>query len=128
MQTGLSLREATISTNRNNNSMYTAYTNGKIFTGESIENNKAVLTDNDVIVGLVNADNIPTQYRAEDLKGFTLSPAFIDMQIYGGKGKLFSQDLSIESLKATYEYCLHGGCTHFMITMATNTIEKFLAG
>jgi N-acetylglucosamine-6-phosphate deacetylase len=50
------------------------------------------------------------------------------MQIYGGNGKLFSHDLSIESLKATYEYCLHGGCTHFMITMATNTIEKFLQG
>jgi N-acetylglucosamine-6-phosphate deacetylase len=108
--------------------MFTAYTNGKIFTGETIENNKAVLTDNDVIVGLVSADQIPSQYRAEDLKGFTLAPAFVDMQIYGGNGKLFSQDLSIESLKATYEYCLHGGCTHFMITMATNTIEKFLQG
>jgi N-acetylglucosamine-6-phosphate deacetylase len=108
--------------------MFTAYTNGKIFTGETIENNKAVLTDNDVIVGLVNADHIPTHYSTEDLKGFTLAPAFVDMQIYGGNGKLFSQDLSIESLKATYEYCLHGGCTHFMITMATNTIEKFLQG
>lgn len=107
--------------------MFTAYTNGKIFTGETIENNKAVLTDNDIIVGLVSADNIPSQYRAEDLKGYTLAPAFIDMQIYGGNGKLFSHDLSVESLKATYEYCLHGGCTHFMITMATNTIEKFVA-
>ena len=69
--------------------MLTAYTNGKIFTGETIENNKAVLTDNDVIVGLVNADHIPTQYSTEDLKGFTLAPAFVDMQIYGGNGKLF---------------------------------------
>jgi N-acetylglucosamine-6-phosphate deacetylase len=108
--------------------MYTAYTNGKIFTGESIENNKAVLTDNEVIVDIVNADAIPTQYRREDLNGFILAPAFIDMQIYGGNGKLFSHELTVESLKATYEYCLHGGCTHFMITMATNTIEKFLKG
>jgi N-acetylglucosamine-6-phosphate deacetylase len=108
--------------------MYTAYTNGKIFTGDNIESNKAVLTDNDIIVGVVNADAVPTQYRNEDLKGFTLAPAFIDLQIYGGNGKLFSHELSVESLKATYEYCLHGGCTHFMITMATNTIEKFLKG
>ncbi|HEX6431442.1 MAG TPA: N-acetylglucosamine-6-phosphate deacetylase, partial [Niastella sp.] len=108
--------------------MFTAYTNGKIFTGETIENNKAVLIDKNVIVGLVNADNIPSQYSSEDLKGFTMAPAFIDMQIYGGNGKLFSHELSIESLKATYEYCLHGGCTQFMITMATNTIEKFLEG
>jgi N-acetylglucosamine-6-phosphate deacetylase len=108
--------------------MFTAYTNGKIFTGESIENNKAVLTDNEVIVGIVNASEIPSQYSNEDLKGFTLAPAFIDMQIYGGNGKLFSHDLTVESLRATYEYSLHGGCTHFMITMATNTIEKFLQG
>ncbi|OQP67326.1 N-acetylglucosamine-6-phosphate deacetylase [Niastella vici] len=108
--------------------MYTAYTNGKIFTGEEIAANKAVLTESDVIVDVVNADAVPSQYRTEDLKGFTLAPAFVDLQIYGGNGKLFSQDLSVESLKATYEYCLHGGCTHFMITMATNTIEKFLQG
>jgi len=108
--------------------MFTAYTNGKIFTGDKIENGKAVLTDNEVVVGLVNADSIPSQYRIEDLNGFTLAPAFVDLQIYGGNGKLFSQELSVESLKATYEYCLHGGCTHFMITMATNTIEKFLQG
>ncbi|THU41946.1 N-acetylglucosamine-6-phosphate deacetylase [Niastella caeni] len=108
--------------------MLTAYTNGKIFTGNSIENNKAVLTDNEVIVDVIDADKIPTQYRTEDLDGFTLAPAFIDMQIYGGNGKLFSQEISVESLKATYDYCLHGGCTHFMITMATNSIEKFLQG
>jgi N-acetylglucosamine-6-phosphate deacetylase len=106
--------------------MFTAFTNGKIFTGEIIEKDKAVLTDNEVIVGLVNAGDIPSQYNMEDLKGFTLAPAFVDLQIYGGNGKLFSHELSVESLKATYEYCLHGGCTHFMITMATNTIEKFV--
>ena len=108
--------------------MSVAYTNGKIFTGEKIEDNKAVLTDNEVIVGVVSANAIPSQYRTEDLKGFTLAPALIDLQIYGGNGKLFSQDLTVESLKATYEYCLMGGCSHFMITMATNTIEKFLQG
>lgn len=108
--------------------MSIAYTSGKIFTGDSIQVNKAVLTDNDEIVALVNADEIPAHYRKEDLKGFTLAPVFIDLQIYGGHGKLFSQELSVESLKATYEYCLFGGCAHFMITMATNTIEKFLQG
>jgi len=108
--------------------MFTAYTNGKIFTGNGFEINKAILTDNDTIVGLTEANTIPSKYRIEDLKGFTIAPAFIDLQIYGGNGKLFSHDLSVESLKATYEYSLNGGCTHFMITLATNTIEKFLQG
>lgn len=108
--------------------MLTAYTNAKVFTGQKIETGKAVLTDNNTITGIVPEKEIPSQYMQVDLKGFTLAPAFVDMQIYGGNGKLFSQELSIESLKATYEYCLHGGCSHFMITMATNTIEKFLKG
>lgn len=108
--------------------MFAAYTNGRIFTGKAIEANKAVLVDKEVIVDVVEAGAIPSKYMPIDLNGFTLSPAFIDLQIYGGNGKLFSQELSVESLKATYEYCLHGGCTHFMITMATNTIEKFIQG
>ncbi len=39
--------------------MSVAYINGKIFTGEKIEENKAVLTDNEVIVGVVNANAVP---------------------------------------------------------------------
>jgi N-acetylglucosamine-6-phosphate deacetylase len=108
--------------------MHIAYTNGKIFTGDAIVTNQAVLTVHNNIVGITEAGNIPSQYIQEDLQGNTLAPAFIDLQIYGGNGKLFSQDLSVASLQATYEYCLLGGCSHFMITMATNTIEKFLQG
>jgi N-acetylglucosamine-6-phosphate deacetylase len=108
--------------------MLTAYTNAKVFTGQTLENGKAVLTDNNVITGIVSEKEIPSQYMQVDLKGFTMAPAFVDMQLYGGNGKLFSQELSVDALKATYEYCLHGGCAHFMITMATNTIDKFLKG
>jgi N-acetylglucosamine-6-phosphate deacetylase len=50
------------------------------------------------------------------------------MQIYGGNGKLFSHSPDEESLEATRVYCASGGCSHFMITMATNSMEKFLEG
>ncbi len=52
----------------------------------------------------------------------------MDLQIYGGNGKLFSAELTSESLDAVYEYCLQGGCTQFLITMATSSVEKFLRG
>ena len=68
------------------------------------------------------------QYTIEDLKGSMLAPALIDMQIYGGNGKMFSEEPSPASLQATYDYCLNGGCAYFMITMATNSIDKFLEG
>lgn len=109
-------------------SMPIAYTNARLFTGHTIETNKAVLTENNIIVDVVPATEIPAHFSAYDLQGQNLAPAFIDLQIYGGNGKLFSHEISVASLHATYEYCLAGGCTHFMITMATNTIEKFLQG
>ena len=108
--------------------MSIAYTNAHLYTGQSTETNKAVLVQDNIIVDIVPADEVPSQYTRQDLKGNNLAPAFIDLQIYGGNRKLFSQELSIASLEATYQYCLAGGCSQFMITMATNTIEKFLQG
>lgn len=108
--------------------MSIAYTNACLFTGQSIETNKAVLVKDGVIEDIIAATEIPAHYTIHDLQGHHLAPAFIDLQIYGGNGKLFSQEISLASLQATYEYALAGGCTHFMITMATNTIDKFLQG
>ena len=101
--------------------MQTALHNGTIFTGEQILTNKAILVHDSVIVDIVDESAIPAEYEKQDLKGLNIAPSFIDLQIYGGNGKLFSHALSIESLQATYEYCLSGGAAHFMITMATNS-------
>jgi N-acetylglucosamine-6-phosphate deacetylase len=108
--------------------MSIAYSNGKIFTGTKIEQDKALLVKNGKVEGLVGNKEIPAGYMVEDLQGNLLAPALIDLQIYGGNGKMFSQETSIESLKATYEYCLSGGCSYFMITMATNSMDKFFEG
>ena len=108
--------------------MPTAYINGKIYTGTSVESNKAILVQDHVITDVVETDAVPSMYMKKDLQGLNIAPSFIDMQIYGGNGRMFSHELNIESLQSTYEYCRAGGCSHFMITMATNTIEKFLQG
>lgn len=108
--------------------MKQAFINGKIFTGSSVETNKAILVDGETIVDVVAGDAIPSQYKAQDLKDQNIAPAFIDLQIYGANGKLFSADLTVDSLHATYEYCLKGGCSHFMITMATNVSQKYKVG
>ena len=105
-----------------------AYTNALIFTGTSIEKDKAVLVRDGFIIDLVPAGEIPADYTKDDLDGHYLVPSFIDLQIYGGDGKLFSDELSVASLEATYHYALRGGCTRFMITLATNTREKFVHG
>jgi N-acetylglucosamine-6-phosphate deacetylase len=108
--------------------MNTAFLAGQVFDGYSIERDKAVLVEDGKVIGVVSAEEVPGNFRTRDFGKFLLAPAFVDLQIYGGNGKLFSTELTTESLEATYEYCLQGGCTQFMITMATNSLEKFLNG
>ena len=108
--------------------MPTAFIAREIFTGHEIVTGKAVLVHDEKVAGIVDKNEIPAGYLIKELNGYMLAPAFIDLQIYGGNGKLFSAELTTESLEATYKYCMNGGCSQFMITMATNSIEKFLAG
>jgi N-acetylglucosamine-6-phosphate deacetylase len=108
--------------------MSNAFIAREVFTGRDIQTGKAVLTRDGKIVDIVPVADIPSNYRVRELPGYLLAPAFIDLQIYGGNGLLFSAELSTAALEATYEYCLEGGCTQFMITLATNSIDKFLRG
>jgi N-acetylglucosamine-6-phosphate deacetylase len=108
--------------------MNTAFTAREIFTGHEITTDKAILVQDSKVADIVPTADIPGNYLVKSFDEYMLAPAFIDLQIYGGNGKLFSTELTTDALEATYEYCLQGGCAHFMITMATNSIEKFLSG
>ena len=108
--------------------MATAFIAREIFTGQEIQTGKAVLVREGKVVDIVAASAIPADYRQRKLSGYMLAPAFVDLQIYGGNGQLFSAELTTEALDAVYEYCLQGGCTRFLITLATNSIEKFIQG
>ncbi len=105
-----------------------AYAANAVFTGTEILTEHAVLVRDGKIAGIVPNKKIPSGYQTADHKDCLIAPAFIDLQIYGGNGKLFSEHLDMASLESTYASCLAGGCTHFMITMATNTIENFVKG
>ncbi len=108
--------------------MEKCFYNGTIYTGQEILLGKAVLVSDGLITGIVDESAIPASYARHDLQGMSLAPSFIDLQLYGGNGLLFSQDLSVASLHATHEYCRAGGAARFMITMATNSMEKFERG
>ncbi|MDY0906026.1 N-acetylglucosamine-6-phosphate deacetylase [Pedobacter sp. CFBP9032] len=55
-------------------------------------------------------------------------PGFIDLQIYGAGGKLFSAEPTVESLMIMENDLLKKGTTGFLACMATNTPEVFNAG
>lgn len=108
--------------------MKKAFTNGITFTGKEKITGSAVLVNDKKIEAVVLASEIPADYSIHDLKGNNIAPAFIDLQIYGGNGYLFSANPSTEAIEATYNYCLQGGCAHFLLTMATNSKEIFSKG
>ncbi|MFT3846081.1 MAG: N-acetylglucosamine-6-phosphate deacetylase [Lacibacter sp.] len=105
-----------------------AFNNAVVFTGEQFIPDHAVLIENGLITDVVHSKDIPADADVHNINGKILAPAFLDLQIYGGNGKLFSYELNNESLIATDDYCAKGGCTRFLITMATNSLEKMLKG
>jgi N-acetylglucosamine-6-phosphate deacetylase len=108
--------------------MKQAFLADEIFTGTETLTAKAILIENNIVTGIVPAGSEPPSFIAASFPDCMIVPAFIDMQLYGGNGKLFSHSLDSDSLESTLAYCKSGGCSHFMITMATNSTENFLKG
>jgi N-acetylglucosamine-6-phosphate deacetylase len=107
--------------------MKKAYHHCTLFTGESHLKGAAVLIENGLVQQIVSEKEIPSGYERIDLNGLFAAPALIDLQIYGGCGKLFSLYPSVESLSAIYEYSKSGGAPYFQATVATNAPEIMFA-
>src|ERR1700682_1520289 len=106
--------------------MKTIFYNGKIFTGESFLDNSSVMVTDKKITSVGSRKNSSAD-ESIDLKTDYLVPAFIDLQLYGGLGKLFGEHPSVDALTATYKYSLTGGATNILPTVATNSPEVMLA-
>ena len=108
--------------------MSTTFYNGVIHTGALTLRDHVVVSEGGLIReirpgarGTVGPREGQVASGFIDLQGGHLAPAFIDLQIYGGNGLLFSDHPSVESLEATYRYCLSGGAAYFQPTMATQS-------
>lgn len=93
------------------------YTAKKIFTGETWLQDHSLIVTDDVITDILPA----TQPADCEM----IIPAFIDLQLYGAYGKLFSVYPSAETLHLIHQYCREGGAYWFQPTVATNTPEIF---
>lgn len=102
-----------------------ALINGKIFTEYQIYDQHALLIDSDRIAGIVAQDDIPEMFELLDVKGANICPGLIDLQIYGTGEDLFSAELTAESIHRIEHNLLKQGCTSFVLTLATNTLELF---
>lgn len=88
------------------------FTNGQIYEHQSVE------IQNGKIQRITDTIN-------KDSKKALLLPGFIDLQIYGAAGRLFSAEPSLESIRIIEDQLLREGTTSFLICLATNTPEVF---
>lgn len=88
----------------------------RVFTGTEWLEDQAISIEN----GKVSA--METEKGGEDI-GF-LCAGFIDLQVYGGGGKLFSNQQTTEAIQATFDEHVQTGTTHFQITLNCSPKES----
>lgn len=95
--------------------MMRTITTQKLFTGDHWLHNCMLVIEE----GLIKAVESFTGEPEHEL----IVPAFIDLQIYGAGGRLFSVYPHADSLELLYQSCLKGGTQYFLPTVATNSPE-----
>ena len=105
----------------------TIYYNCQLFTGDQVLSGAWFTVEQGRIQSIGTVDNLPSGAQLVDLGGMSVAPALMDLQIYGGGGKLFNNEPSAESIHATWEEVRAGGAAHFQITLSSsplNTIRE----
>ncbi|MFC3560002.1 N-acetylglucosamine-6-phosphate deacetylase [Pedobacter jamesrossensis] len=88
------------------------YQNNVLIENQNIEINQGLIT---------SFESNPPEKKTEKF----VVPGFIDLQIYGAGGRLFSAAPTVESLTIMEDDLLKKGTTGFLACMATNTPEVF---
>ncbi|MEJ5962162.1 N-acetylglucosamine-6-phosphate deacetylase [Pedobacter immunditicola] len=101
-----------------------AIKNCKYFQDHQLISNHHVLIAEGKIKALTT-DEIPAGYHVIDAKGQYLTSGFLELQIYGSGGNLFSAFPTVETLRQMDADLISKGTTGFMACLATNTLEVF---
>jgi N-acetylglucosamine-6-phosphate deacetylase len=108
--------------------MIQAIINGQVFDGDSVRKDLAVLIEDTRILALVDATELPRDVsEVYDLRGGTLVPGFIDLQVNGGGGVLFTTAPTVDSLRTIGAAHRRYGTTGFLPTLITTSFEVMRA-
>ena len=108
--------------------MPTTYINARVFTGDAVLERASITVENGRIINIKSLTQSETLNRGAagsiiDLQGLSIAPAFIDLQVYGGNGKLFNNEPTVETIRKTRESVKQGGASHFQITLSCSPPE-----
>lgn len=102
-----------------------ALVNGHIFNGDNRFLDHALVIEGEKIVGICPVSSVPEEAEQIDVAGANICPGLVDLQVYGAGDDLFSAELTTESIARIERRLLAQGCTSFVLTLATNTMEVF---
>jgi len=101
-----------------------AIINGQVFDGESLRQGLAVLIRDTRIHSVVETAQLPSDISAVyELQGGTLVPGFIDLQVNGGGGVLFTTAPTVDSLRTIGAAHRRYGTTGFLPTVISTSFE-----
>ena len=100
-----------------------AYTNATIFNGETFIGDHTVITNNGTIESVVHATQLPDGVETIDCHNQLLVPSFLDLQIYGAGGKLFSAYPTTEALQLLAHHNAKSGTATCLATIATQPLD-----
>ena len=100
-----------------------ALTGARIFDGESIHNEMAVVIDGSRIGEVVAVENLPKDIGRRVLKAGLLVPGFIDVQVNGGGGALLNDNPTVATVRRIAESHRKFGTTGMLPTVITDAQE-----
>ncbi|MGZ3957503.1 MAG: N-acetylglucosamine-6-phosphate deacetylase [Flavisolibacter sp.] len=105
--------------------MQKAYAASRIFDGEKWLEDQTLFLHQGTIEKITATHDEAGPSITRSFTGLTLVPAFIDVQVYGAAGKLFSAFPTADTLKLMQETFSKQGAVLFQPTLATNTLDLF---
>ena len=99
---------------------------GRVFTGERILHDAAVLIDGHEIEGVMPRADVPLDVEVIDRSDCLITPGFIDVQVNGAGGILFNDDPSADAMRLAYEAQKPFGTVYYLPTIITPPLETTL--
>ena len=105
--------------------MLKVFRNAVIYTGNEIFEGKSLVVRDGTVESVVDISEIPADAEVMDCGGNNLVPGFLDLQIAGGGGFLFSANPAPEALESIAEAISASGTTGFLIAIPTNSFDVY---
>ncbi|PVB63633.1 N-acetylglucosamine-6-phosphate deacetylase [Labrenzia sp. 011] len=101
----------------------TAYRCSRVFDGETMHHDGALLVQDGLMAGVCPGPNIPAGFAVVDLARGILSPGLVDLQVNGGGGLMLGDVESVEDIATICAAHVRLGTTALTPTLITDTPE-----